>query len=81
MAARPEDPRGRRDLAEADADRVVELTLSSIRTLISADGESALYVADVVDYDAGTPKLANKQEIIRARQPDCTIEAQDFRSR
>jgi Tol biopolymer transport system component len=41
-------------------------------------GESALYVADVV-YDAGTPKLSNKHEIIRARQPDCTIEAQDFR--
>jgi Tol biopolymer transport system component len=41
-------------------------------------GESALYVADIV-YEAGVPRLANKKEIIRARQPDCTLEAQDFR--
>jgi Tol biopolymer transport system component len=41
-------------------------------------GESALYVADVV-YDGGVPRLANTTEIIRARQPDCTLEAQDFR--
>jgi Tol biopolymer transport system component len=43
-----------------------------------AEGESALYVADVV-YVNGTPQLSNAKEIIRARQPDCTIEAQDFR--
>jgi Tol biopolymer transport system component len=43
-----------------------------------ANGESVLYVADVV-YDHGVPRLANKQEILRAHQPDCTIEAQDFR--
>jgi hypothetical protein len=41
-------------------------------------GESALYVADVVD-DGSVPRLANTKEIIRARQPDCTLEAQDFR--
>ena len=41
-------------------------------------GESALYVADIV-YDGGVPHLANKKEIIRARLPDCTLEAQDFR--
>lgn len=41
-------------------------------------GESVLWVADVV-YDDGTPKLANKREIMRARRPECTLEAQDFR--
>ena len=41
-------------------------------------GESALYVADII-YENGTPKLANKREILRGRQPECTIEAQDFR--
>jgi hypothetical protein len=41
-------------------------------------GESALYVADIV-YESGVPHLANKKEIARARQPDCTLEAQDFR--
>jgi hypothetical protein len=30
-------------------------------------------------YDGGMPHLANKKEIIRARLPDCTLEAQDFR--
>jgi Tol biopolymer transport system component len=43
-----------------------------------ADGESVLYVADVVD-SAGAPRLANKHEVLRARLPDCTLEAQDFR--
>jgi len=41
-------------------------------------GESALYVADII-YENGTPKLANKREILRGKQPECTIEAQDFR--
>jgi hypothetical protein len=41
-------------------------------------GESALYVADIV-YENGVPHLANKEEVIRASQPDCTLEAQDFR--
>jgi Tol biopolymer transport system component len=41
-------------------------------------GESALYVADVV-YDDGVPRLANTKEVVRAHQPDCTLEAQDFR--
>ena len=43
-----------------------------------ADGESVLYVADVVD-SAGVPRLASKHEVLRARLPDCTLEAQDFR--
>jgi Tol biopolymer transport system component len=42
------------------------------------DGESVLYVADVV-YESGVPKLANKREVLRQRLPECTIEAQDFR--
>lgn len=42
------------------------------------DDESVLYVADVV-YENGMPKLANKREVLRARLPECTIEAQDFR--
>lgn len=42
-------------------------------------GESAIYTADVV-YDGGQPKLANKKEVLRARGPECTLEAQDFRN-
>ena len=44
-----------------------------------AEGESVLYMADVVYDSAGTPKLANRRELIRARRPECTLEAQDFR--
>ena len=43
-----------------------------------ADGESVLWVADVV-YDDSVPRLANKREVLRARRPECTLEAQDFR--
>ena len=43
-----------------------------------AEGESVLYTADVV-RDGGTPRLVNKKEIMRARAPECTLEAQDFR--
>ena len=42
------------------------------------DGESVLYMADIVEEN-GQPKLANKVELIRARKPECTLEAQDFR--
>jgi Tol biopolymer transport system component len=41
-------------------------------------GESVIYVADIV-VEGGQPKLANKKEIIRAKTPECTLEAQDFR--
>lgn len=41
-------------------------------------GESVIYMADVVYVD-GVPQLANKKEILRARTPDCSLEAQDFR--
>ena len=44
-----------------------------------AEGESVIYMADVVYDSAGTPKLANTKELLRARRPDCTLEAQDFR--
>lgn len=43
------------------------------------DGESVIYVADVV-YKDGVPALANKKEVLRARAPECTLEAQDFRN-
>jgi len=42
------------------------------------EGESVIYTADVVDQ-GGPPRLVNKKEVIRARQPECTLEAQDFR--
>jgi Tol biopolymer transport system component len=44
-----------------------------------AEGESVLYMADVVYDSAGAPKLANVKELLRARRPACTLEAQDFR--
>jgi Tol biopolymer transport system component len=42
------------------------------------DGESVIYTADIV-YDAGRPALANRKEVLRAKAPECTLEAQDFR--
>jgi Tol biopolymer transport system component len=43
-----------------------------------AEGESVVYTADVVS-SGGAPSLANKKEILRAKAPECTLEAQDFR--
>ncbi len=43
-----------------------------------AEGESVLYTADIVK-DGGAPRLVNKKEIMRAKAPECTLEAQDFR--
>lgn len=43
-----------------------------------APGESVIYTADI-EYKAGTLTLINKKEVIRARAPACTLEAQDFR--
>jgi Tol biopolymer transport system component len=43
-----------------------------------AEGESVIYVADIVE-EGGAPVLANKKEVRRARAPECTLEAQDFR--
>jgi hypothetical protein len=43
-----------------------------------AEGESVLYMADIVEEN-GVPALANKVELIRAKRPECTLEAQDFR--
>jgi Tol biopolymer transport system component len=42
------------------------------------EGESVIYTADIVDKD-GLPTLANKKEVLRAKAPECTLEAQDFR--
>ena len=44
-----------------------------------AEGESVIYVADIVHRD-GVPALAHKKEVLRARAPECTLEAQDFRN-
>lgn len=41
-------------------------------------GESVIYTADVV-IEGSQARLANKTEVIRAKGPDCTLEAQDFR--
>jgi Tol biopolymer transport system component len=43
-----------------------------------AEGESVLYMADIVEEN-GQPTLANKVELLRAKRPECTLEAQDFR--
>ena len=43
-----------------------------------APGESVLYTAEIV-YRGGGPTLASKKELTRARAPECTLEAQDFR--
>jgi Tol biopolymer transport system component len=45
---------------------------------VLAEGESALYTADLI-YKDGAPALANQKELLRARAPECTLEAQDFR--
>jgi Tol biopolymer transport system component len=44
-----------------------------------AEGQSVIYTADIVE-EGGRPRLANKQEVLRARAPECTLEAQDFRN-
>lgn len=43
------------------------------------EGESVIYTADIVE-EGGRPILANKKEVLRARAPECTLEAQDFRN-
>ena len=45
---------------------------------VLAQGESVIYVADIVE-EAGRPTLVNKKEVVRAKAPECTLEAQDFR--
>jgi hypothetical protein len=44
-----------------------------------APNESVIYTADIV-YEGGQPRLANRQELLRAQAPECTLEAQDFRN-
>ena len=44
-----------------------------------AEGESVIHMADVVYDSSGAPRLANVRELLRAKRPDCTLEAQDFR--
>jgi dipeptidyl aminopeptidase/acylaminoacyl peptidase len=44
-----------------------------------AEGESVIYTGDIT-YKDGVPELANKKEVLRAKAPECTLEAQDFRN-
>lgn len=44
-----------------------------------APNESVLYTAGIA-YQNGVPKLTNKKEVMRAKGPECTLEAQDFRN-
>jgi len=44
-----------------------------------ASGESVIYTGDII-YKDGVPALANKKELLRAKAPECTLEAQDFRN-
>ena len=44
-----------------------------------AEGESVIYTARIA-YEGGTPRLTDKTEVIRAKSPECTLEAQDFRT-
>jgi hypothetical protein len=43
-------------------------------------GESVIYTADIV-FENGKPTLVGKKEVIRAKAPECTLEAQDFRKK
>lgn len=43
-----------------------------------AQGESVIYTADIVSKE-GVPTLEHRREVIRAKAPECTLEAQDFR--
>lgn len=44
-----------------------------------AENETIIWEADISYNATGYPSLANKREIFRAYQPDCTAEPQDFR--
>ncbi|MBW8784260.1 MAG: PD40 domain-containing protein [Novosphingobium sp.] len=44
-----------------------------------APNESAIYTGDIV-YENGQPRLVNKRMAVRAKGPDCHLEAQDFRN-
>jgi Tol biopolymer transport system component len=43
------------------------------------EGESVIYTAEIVEK-GGVFALTNKKEINRAKAPECTLEAQDFRN-
>ena len=74
--ARSQDLRGRGDLPK-DARIAWSNTHGQYPDLLG-EGESVIYTADIV-YEGGQPKLANKKEVLRAKAPECTLEAQDFR--
>jgi Tol biopolymer transport system component len=45
---------------------------------VLAEGESVIYTADLTE-SGGRLVLSNRKEVIRAKAPECTLEAQDFR--
>lgn len=45
-----------------------------------AENENAISVADIVYDDDGQPALANEREVLRATEPECKLEPQDFRN-
>jgi hypothetical protein len=45
-----------------------------------ADRESAIYTGTIVEDGQGRRSLTNVTEVVRAKAPECTLEAQDFRS-
>ena len=77
-ASRPQDLRGGGHLAQAT--RIAWSNTRGQYPDLLGEGESVIYTADISVQD-GRPALANKQEMLRARAPECTLEAQDFRRR
>ena len=43
------------------------------------EGECAIFVGDI-DSSQGTPRIANKREVVRIKGKGCRMEAQDFRN-
>ena len=62
-----------------DDDRLVEHARAVSRTC-SGEGESVIYTANIVHDRMGSPALVqHDRRSIRAKAPECTLEAQDFR--
>ena len=72
-----QDLGGGRDLEARDADSVVEHARAVSRS--AAGGRVGHLHRRHRQGPGGQPRLVNKKEVIRARRPECTLEAQDFR--
>ena len=78
VAARPQDLRGRRHLAQDDEDRVVEHARPVSR--LDRRGRVGHLHGRHRRRRRRSRALANKKEVLRAKAPECTLEAQDFRN-